>query len=87
MEFEFDPAKTVANKQKHGIDFEEAQALWNDPNVLEAPARPMDEPRYLAIGMIGARYWSAIVTKRAEKIRVISMRRARQSEIERYEGE
>jgi len=53
MKFEFDPAKSAANRQKHGIDFEEAHALWNDPNLLEAPAFSTDEQRYLVVGLIG----------------------------------
>jgi Uncharacterized protein conserved in bacteria len=84
--FEFDPAKSSMNKQKHGIDFVEAQALWDDPNLVEAPAQTTDEPRYLVIGMIGSKHWSAIVTTRADRIRIISVRRARQAEIEHYEG-
>ena len=86
MAFEFDPAKSSANKEKHGIDFEEAQALWEDPNLLEAPARTSDEPRYLVVGMIGGKHWSAIVTHRADRIRIISVRCARKEEIEHYEG-
>ena len=86
MTFEFDPAKSSVNKQKHGIDFVEAQALWDDPDLLEAPAQTTDEPRHLVIGMIGSRHWSAIVTYRADRIRIISVRRAREAEIEHYEG-
>ena len=87
MEFEFDPAKSLANKAKHGIDFVEAQALWDDPNLLEAPARTADEPRHLVVGMIGDKHWAAIVTYRADKLRIMSVRRAREAEIERYESE
>jgi hypothetical protein len=49
MRFEFDAAKSAANKAKHGIDFVEAQALWLDVDRLELPARPMNEPRALII--------------------------------------
>jgi uncharacterized DUF497 family protein len=38
MRFEFDPVKSTANKDKHGIDFVEAQVLWNDPDRIEIPA-------------------------------------------------
>lgn len=86
MEFEFDAAKSEANKAKHGIDFEEAQSLWKDERLLEAPARTEDEPRFLAVGRIGGVHWSAIFTRREERIRIISVRRARKSEIEHYEG-
>ena len=87
MRFEFDPAKSVANKEKHGIDFDEAQALWGDPWLLEAPALVSEEPRFLVIGMIGARPWAAICTYRQGRIRIISVRRARKQEIMQYEDE
>lgn len=86
MDFEFDPDKSAANKDKHGIDFNEAQALWDDLRLLEAPARTVDEPRFIVIGRIGARHWSAVWTPRAGRIRIISVRRARREEIARYEG-
>ena len=87
MTFEFDPRKSEANARKHGIDFETARALWDDPGLLIAPARSVDEPRFLAIGNIGGKLWSAIVTHRGGAIRLISVRRARAEEIERYEGD
>ena len=86
MSFEYDPAKSAANEAKHGIDFEEAQALWGDPWLLEAPARTEDEPRFLAVGMIGDRHWAAVWTPRGETRRIISVRRARKEEVARYEG-
>ena len=86
MEFDYDPAKSAANKAKHGIDFEEAQALWNDEMLLEAPARTDDEPRFLVIGRIGGKPWSAVCVHRDGKVRIISVRRARKQEIEHYEG-
>jgi len=45
--FEFDIAKSESNCSKHGLDFVEAQSLWNDPMPLEIPAKTDDEPRYL----------------------------------------
>ena len=86
MEFEFDPKKSRANHHKHGIDFTEAQRLWQDERLMEIPARTTDEPRYLVIGRIGVRCWSAVVTYREERVRIISVRRSRQEEIEIYEG-
>lgn len=52
MEFEFDKEKSPNNKKKHGIDFIEAQALWNDPDRIEIPAKTIDEKRFLMIGKI-----------------------------------
>ena len=75
-----------ANDEKHGIDFEEAQALWTDLDRLEIPAKTLDEPRYLVIGKISGKYWSAVITYRGENIRIISVRRSRDEEIELYES-
>ena len=86
MDFEFDPAKSAANAAKHGIDFEEAQALWQDPRLLEAPARTDDEPRFLVVGRIGGRVWSAVCVRREAAVRIISVRRAGRQEVEHYEG-
>jgi uncharacterized DUF497 family protein len=86
MDFEFDPVKSAANKAKHGIDFVEAQALWSDPDRLEIPARNVDEPRAQVIGMIVSQVWSAFVTSRDERVRIISVRRARGEEKARYTG-
>jgi len=84
--FEYDPGKSAANKAKHGIDFEEVQALWQDDRLLEAPARTDDEPRFLAIGTIAGRHWAVIFVRRGENVRIISARRARKREIEHYES-
>lgn len=86
MEFEFDPEKSLANKLKHGIDFIEAQAIWLDEALIEAPARTEDEPRFLVVGRIGARHWSAVCVKRGGRTRIISVRRARKEEIKAYES-
>lgn len=85
MEFEYD-SKSAANKKKHGIDFDVAQTLWDDPERLEIPARETNEPRYLIIGVIGDRHWSAVVTYRGQYIRLISVRRSRNEEIKLYES-
>jgi len=84
--FEFDERKSQANLNKHGIDFIEVQALWDDPDILEIPARTTDEPRYLLIGRIAGKHWSAVVTYRKESIRIISVRRSRKEEVELYES-
>ncbi len=86
MEFEFDKRKSQINKKKHGIDFNEAQALWDDSDLIEIPARTRDEPRFLVVGKISGEHWSAVITYRREKIRIISVRRSRKEEIDIYEG-
>ena len=86
MIFEFDKNKSKINKQKHKIDFYEAQKIWDDAEFIEIPAKTSDEPRFLVIGKISERYWSAVVTYRSEKIRIISVRRSRKEEIDIYES-
>lgn len=84
--FEFDESKSLTNLSKHGIDFVDAQLLWNDPRLLEIPAKTEDEPRYLVIGLINGKHWSAIMTYRGVNIRLISVRRARIEEVALYES-
>ena len=84
--FEFDEAKSQANLQKHGINFIDAQALWDDSRLLEIPAKTEDEPRYLMIGLINGKHWSAVITYRGLNVRLISVRRSRTEEVALYEG-
>jgi uncharacterized protein len=86
VEFEFDQAKSTANQEKHGIDFIKAQELWRDSLRVEVPARTVDEPRWLVIGRIDGKHWSAVVTYREGRTRIISVRRSRDEEVEIYEG-
>jgi uncharacterized protein len=86
ISFEFDETKSQANLLKHGINFIDAQALWDDPSLLEIPANTEDEPRYLMIGLIQGKHWSAIVTYRGSNVRLISVRRARTEEVALYES-
>jgi uncharacterized protein len=86
MVFEFDEEKSRSNKLKHGIDFVESQALWDDTDRLEIPAKTRDEDRSIVIGQIEGKLWSAIVTYREGKTRMISVRRARKEEVLFYES-
>ena len=87
MEFGFDLKKSDNNKQKHGLDFYEARVIWDDPDLIEIPVQTIDEPRYLVIGTIAGKRWSGIITYRAGKIRIISVRRSRKEEVDIYESE
>jgi uncharacterized protein len=88
MLFEFDPAKSAANKQKHGIDFKEATALWEDDNGLEVPAKDQTGERRLArVALLGGKVWFCVYTMRGETARIIGVRRARDYEKERYWGQ
>ena len=86
MNFEFDPAKSAANQEKHGIDFRRAQALWDDTDLIEIPAKTEDELHYLVIGRIDGKHWSGVITYRSDVIRIISVRRSRVEEIAIYES-
>lgn len=85
MRFIYDPRKSKLNNEKHGIDFEEAKALWDDPSVIEAPSNKCGEQTWAAIGRMSGSYWPAIYAKRDYAIRIISVRRATQKEISRYD--
>ena len=86
MEFEFDPSKSEANKKKHGIDFVDAQAMWDDPDLIQVPARTAGEKRFLIVAKISGRHWSAIITWRHDRVRIISVRRSRREEVVIYES-
>ncbi len=84
--FEFDEQKSKTNKDKHGIDFKEAQVLWDEDNRIMIPAKNLDEVRFLLIAKKDDKHWSAIFTIRNKKVRIISVRRSRPKEIRIYEN-
>ena len=86
MEFGYDPAKSNSNKEKHAIDFEEAQVLWDDEDRMVIPARSDSEQRFALLALLGDRVWVAFYTLRDAAIRIISVRRARKNETELYES-
>jgi uncharacterized DUF497 family protein len=86
VDFEFDDSKSQSNLAKHGLNFVDAQELWTDPDRVEIPARIEDEPRFLVIGKIAQKNWSAIITYRENRIRIISVRRSRKEEVDIYES-
>ena len=86
IEFEYDQRKSTSNLSRHGIDFDTARGLWLDPDLLEVPARTEDEPRFLVVGRLGDKHWSAVITYRGSSIRIISVRRSRIEEVKLYEG-
>lgn len=86
MGFEYDPKKSYSNLTKYGIDFEEAQEMWNDPDRLIIPARYDDEERYAILAQLNGKIWAAFFTIRGQNIRIISVRRARKAEEALYES-
>ena len=59
-EFEYHPAKSQANLEKHGIDFETAQALWLDGRKALGPTVSPDEARWMLVAMLDGKLWSAV---------------------------
>ncbi len=84
MEFEFDPGKSESNRRKHGIDFVEAQELWDDEAHCLLAARTGDEPRFAIIARWRGSHWTGIFTIRGKRLRIISVRRARDEEKDIY---
>lgn len=87
MPFEYDREKSRTNKDKHGIDFEEAQEIWNDAKATQNKTEYENEERFVRIGRIGGKIWTAVFTYRGENIRLISVRRAHASEERQYRAE
>jgi uncharacterized DUF497 family protein len=86
MPFEWDPSKSMANKEKHGIDFETAQRLWSDENRVGIHVSHPVEDRWILIGKKDDKLWMAIYTLRGNAIRIISVRRSREKEMDLYDG-
>ncbi len=87
MNFEYDKTKSSINKSKHNIDFKEAQRLWEDPYSFELPSpQSVDEERFLVLGQIDSKNYTAIITYRDTNIRIISVRRSREKETKLYES-
>ncbi|VAW98750.1 COGs COG2929 [hydrothermal vent metagenome] len=86
LDFEYDNNKSTSNLKKHGIDFISAQELWTDSELIELQVKSKDEPRFLVIGLIAKKHWSAVITYRGDAIRIISVRRSRKKEVELYES-
>ena len=86
MKYEYDESKSISNKEKHSIDFEEAKALWNDDRMVEIETSYEDETRFINIGKIKTKFYTVVTTYRGDKIRIISARRSRKKEIEIYES-
>lgn len=86
MKFQYDQRKSASNLRKHGINFDQAQLLWDDPDLVELAARSDDEPRSIVIARLNGQYWSAVFTYRDDEIRLISVRRSRRAEVELYES-
>ena len=85
MFFEYDVNKSESNKLKHGIDFKEARPLFDDVNAFTEDAKHETEKRIIFVGKLNNKIWTAIITFRNDRIRIISVRRARKKEVKSYE--
>ena len=86
MKFEYDENKSKSNKEKHGVDFEDAKLVWEDEERTEVKTLFPAETRYLNIGKINNKLYTVVVTYRDENIRIISTRRSRKKEIGIYDS-
>ena len=88
MEFEWDENKNLSNIKKHGYDFRQVLPLMvRTPSLFVYESSYQGEQRYVAIAPFDGSYVAIIYTKRQEKIRIISVRRARKKEVKSYEQE
>ncbi len=85
-DFEYDNIKRASNLKKHGIDFVAAKELWVDSELIELQVKSEDEPRFLVIGLIANKHWSAVITYPGRSIRIISVRRCRKKDVKLYES-
>ena len=84
MDFEWDSKKSDSNFKKHDIHFYEAKQLWLDQRRVIIPARTQNEIRFAIIAAYKNKVWTAIYTLRNNRIRIISVRRARHGEQKGY---
>ncbi len=87
MNFEWDPIKSATNNTKHGLDFEKDKELWRDDNRVEIHVPYPDEERFIIVGKLNNKHWTAVYTMRGAIIRIISVRRSREKEVQLYDNE
>ncbi len=88
MKFDWDAQKAISNKEKHGIDFETAKALWLDESRIEIEAPHPVEERRILIANLHGKLWTAVYSVRdGATVRLISVRRSREKEVGLYEKE
>jgi uncharacterized protein len=85
VSFEWDERKRRSNLAKHGLDFIDIDAVFDGPHVVVPSAYDGEEERFLAIGLLEGRCVTVVFTFRSESIRVISFRRARHEERQKYQ--
>ena len=89
VEFEWDDMKADSNLNKHGVSFEEGATIFNDPEIATIfdPDHSKDEERYISIGTsIQGNLLVIVHTEREDRIRLISCRKATNTERKTYEN-
>ncbi len=88
MKLAFDPAKDAANRAKHGVSLAEAVRLDWDSTLAKLDRRAdYGEPRQIGYGPIGRRLYCVVFVDRGDTRRILSLRKANNREIDRYEAE
>lgn len=86
MEIEFDPRKDQVNQNQHGISLAQAKSFEWDTALIAADTRKVyNEERHVAHGFIAGRLYCLVFTVRGDALRVISLRKANQREVNSYE--
>lgn len=84
VEFEWDEAKRLSNVEKHGLDFEDAKAMFDGRAFVSLISARNDETRFVTTAELDGLLYTVIWTDRSKAIRIISMRRARDAEEREY---
>jgi uncharacterized DUF497 family protein len=85
MDFEWDRAKELANRRKHGVDFKTAAKVFLDPHLIEFDDRDATgELRFNAIGLVDGRMLFVTYSMRSDVVRIISARGAEPHEKRKY---
>jgi uncharacterized protein len=82
--FEWDDIKAATNARKHGVTFEDAKAVYDDPRAITELDDTVGEERETTIGMSAQRILFVVSTERGSRLRIISARRATRYEEDLY---
>jgi uncharacterized protein len=85
MRFAWDERKRLSNLEKHGLDFFDVSAIFEAPHIAVPSAHAGEGKRFLAIGVFAGRFVTVVYTIRSEALRIISFRRARHGERQKYQ--
>ena len=85
VKFEWDERKNKSNIEKHGIDFRDAQDIFQSKRLsIDDTRHEYGERRIITVGLIGKSVYVVVYNKREEAIRLVSARKANERERRRY---